>query len=298
MLGGAKGDDPEEHTVEHSHGLQPGGRHGQWAAHAPAYVLCDVDGTLVDASGSVHEVVRAAAARATAAGLAVGFATGRGAGGLRVLQRRLALPGPHVVANGGQVRFDGRVVAAWALDDSVIGAVLDLTDVYAEFYTGDGYLVTGRAEAARPHWELLGQEPAGIVGEAPLGDVVKITVILFGNGEDRRLRAALHDLDAAVSDGTSPATPGLTYVNITHPDADKGAALRAAAQHLGVGPEATVAVGDEANDLPMLAVAGTAVAMGQADAELRAAAHFVAPGVEEQGLAAVFDAAVAWATGA
>lgn len=276
-------------------GLRPGGRHAEWAVPNPTYVLCDVDGTLVDASGTVHEAVRTAAARATEAGLAVGFATGRGAGGLATLQRRLDLPGPHVVANGGQVLLDGRVVDAWTLDGAVVDTVRSLPDVYAEYYTGSEYLVTDRREAARPHWELLGQEPAGTVDEVEPREVAKITVLLFGDEGDSELRSRLRGLDASVSEGTSPATPSLTYVNITHPAADKGVALRSAARRLGVALPTTVAVGDEENDLPMLAVAGTAVAMGQADSALQEAAHLVAPGVEEQGMATVLDAAVLWA---
>lgn len=279
-------------------GLRPGGRYDRWRPTPPAYVLCDVDGTLVDASGGVHPLVRAAAGRAVAAGLAVGFATGRGVGGLEQLQRRLALPGPHVVANGGQVRADGRVVGAWTLPDAVVDAVRGLPGVYAEFYSGDGFVVTERREQARAHWDLLGQEPTGLVGDVTPADVVKITVLLFGDDDDARVRSRLHDLDAAVSDGTSPATPGIVYVNMTHPDADKGRALRAAAAHLAVPLARTVAVGDADNDLPMLEVAGTAVAMGQADGPLHERAHLVARGVEEQGLAAVLDAAVGWARGA
>lgn len=275
-------------------GLHPAGRYAEWAPLAPAYVLCDVDGTLVDATGTVHDAVREAAARAIDAGIHVGYATGRGAQGLQVLQRSLRLPGPHVVANGGQVRLNGATVRSWGLDHEVIDGVLALDGVYAELYTEAGYWVTDRREAAHPHWRLLGEDPAGIVGDADLGEVVKITVVLFGGPSDPEVRSELEALPAAVSTGTSPATPGLEYVNMTHPDADKGTALRAAAEAIGVELAATVAVGDERNDLPMLAVAGTAVAMGQAPPPAVAASHLVAPGVEEQGLAAVLDAVVTW----
>jgi hydroxymethylpyrimidine pyrophosphatase-like HAD family hydrolase len=54
-----------------------------------------------------------------------------------------------------------------------------------------------------------------------------------------------------------------------------------------------VAVGDAANDLPLLAVAGTAIAMGQAAPEIIAASHLVAPGVDAYGAAVALDAAAA-----
>jgi Cof subfamily protein (haloacid dehalogenase superfamily) len=277
--------------------LTPAGRYDQWAPEPPRYVLCDVDGTLVDASGGVHADVREAATRAVEAGIHIGFATGRGGGGLRLLQERLALPGPHVIANGGQVRMDGRAVHSEPLDRGVIDRVRGMPDAYAEYYTDEGFWATDLREAARPHWELLGEEPLGTVDDTTLSEVVKITVILFGEEGDAALLERLHGLPAAVGEGTAPATPGLEYVNLTHPRADKGTALRAAAETLGVAVAATVAVGDERNDLPMLEVAGTAIAMGQAGPAMVSAAHLLAPDVERQGLAAVLDAVVGWSGG-
>lgn len=275
--------------------LHPGGRFTEWAPQSPAYVLCDVDGTLVDASGGVHADVRAAAKLALDSGLHVGFATGRGGGGLAELQKGLSLPGPHVVANGGQVRMKGKPVRSWPLSADIIDAVRGLDHVYAEFYNDEGFWVTHMTEAARPHWELLGESPSGTLDDTALDGMVKATVVLFGEDNDDMVREGLRAIPAALGEGTSPATPGLTYINVTDKATDKGVALQAAAHALGVDVAATVAVGDERNDLSMLAVAGTAVAMGQASQELRAAAHIVAPGVEEQGLAAVFHATVSWA---
>ena len=55
-------------------------------------------------------------------------------------------------------------------------------------------------------------------------------------------------------------------IEIMHPDVNKGAALSAIAEHLGLGLDEAMAVGDGNNDLPMLRAAGTGVLMGNADA--------------------------------
>ncbi len=52
---------------------------------------------------------------------------------------------------------------------------------------------------------------------------------------------------------TSPVTPGVTYINITRADVDKGTAVLAGAASLGIDPAAVVVIGDGHNDLPMLA---------------------------------------------
>ncbi len=81
-------------------------------------------------------------------------------------------------------------------------------------------------------------------------------------------------------------------MNATDRRADKGAAIRAAAAHLGVPLAEVMAIGDAHNDLPMLAAVGTAVVMGQADPELVTAAHLVAPTIDEDGVATALDALV------
>ena len=87
----------------------------------------------------------------------------------------------------------------------------------------------------------------------------------------------------------------MRYHNVTAADADKGTALRAAAAVLDIGVDATMAIGDERNDLAMLAVAGTAVAMGQAADRIRDGAHLVTASVDEHGAAVALEAAADWA---
>ena len=54
---------------------------------------------------------------------------------------------------------------------------------------------------------------------------------------------------------------------------------------LGIPREQVVAIGDQENDLPMIAWAGLGLAMGNAIAAVREAADAVIPPVEEAGVA-------------
>ena len=78
---------------------------------------------------------------------------------------------------------------------------------------------------------------------------------------------------------------GKVILTITARGATKGAALQAACAHLGVPPSAAVAFGDAENDLALFAAAGAAVAMGQASAEVKAAATYVSTPHDEGGVA-------------
>ncbi|MBW3659163.1 MAG: Cof-type HAD-IIB family hydrolase [Actinobacteria bacterium] len=281
-------------------GLRPGGRFDAWAPALPAYLVADVDGTLVGPSATATDAVVAAAGRARDAGLAVGFATGRMRLAVEPLYGQLGVPGPHVLHNGAEVRAGGRSIATWPLSPAALATVFRIArelDAYAEIYTPDGYAVTALDERARPHWELLGHEPFAVVTTPDeLGDVpvLKATFGLFDGESPATVVAALDDAAVRAGPAGSPLTPTITYVNATDPAVDKGRAVTAAAAHLGVDLAATVAVGDAPNDLPMLAVVGTAIAMGQAEPEVKAAAHLVVPEVDADGVAHAIDACLGW----
>ncbi|WP_052668227.1 HAD family hydrolase [Nitriliruptor alkaliphilus] len=288
-------------TVSLPEGIEPGGRFGDWRPPSPAFVVCDVDGTLVGPSADASDEVVAAVDRAQSAGLRVGFATGRMRGAVDALQAQLHARGPHVLHNGAEVRADGRTVAAWTLEPAQIDALLAIAagrdDLYVEIYPEDGFLASRWDERARPHWGILGREPSGVIRSSADLDgapVLKATFAVFDRDAVPTLLEAISDAGLLAGAAGSPRTPELLYVNATHPEADKGRALVRAAAHLGVAMSDVVAIGDEANDLSMLAVAGTAIAMGQAADEIRDAAHLVVPAVDAHGVAVALDACLAW----
>ena len=284
-------------------GISPGGRFASWTAHRPAYVVCDVDGTLVGPQAHASDPVVAAIAAAQADGLPVGFATGRMRAAVESLHRQLGADGPHVLHNGAEVRADGRSIATWPLTPADVDGLLAIArtrdDCYLEIYPEDGFYASAHDERARPHWDILDAEPLGVIragddlGGVPLR---KATFAMFDPAGVEQVVDAIVAMGLAAGPAGSPRTPALTYVNATHAGADKGRALARAADHVGVPLEAVVAIGDAANDLSMLAVAGTAIAMGQADVRVRDAAHLVAPPVDDDGVVAALDAIAGWQT--
>ncbi len=285
--------------------VRPGGRYGSWQPEPPAYVVCDVDGTLIGPQDEASSEVVAAVGRARAAGLRVGFATGRMRVATESLRRQLGAPGPHVLHNGAEVRDGTRTIAAWSLTAPQVDDLLELVRslearAYLEVYTDTGFLVSSWDERARPHWRILGQEPDGVLASAVELDgqvLPKATFALFEPEVQAELIEGVTRLGLLAGPAGSPLTPGLPYLNATHPDADKGRSLARAAAHIGVPMAATAAVGDADNDLSMLAVAGTAIAMGQAPAHVRAAAHLVVPDVDAHGVAVALDACIGWRRG-
>jgi len=80
------------------------------------------------------------------------------------------------------------------------------------------------------------------------------------------------------------------FVEATHPQANKGEAVRYLAEELlDLKPDQVMTVGDNFNDLEMLRYAGLGVAMGDAPAAVKQAADWVAPGVEQDGVAVALE---------
>ncbi len=94
-------------------------------------------------------------------------------------------------------------------------------------------------------------------------------------------RIGLHGVEYAV--GWS------AWLDITPEGVSKAAALEVVRRRLGVEPGATVAVGDQRNDLEMLRWAARGVAMDNAPDEVKEAADEVTGHVDEHGLVAVLD---------
>ena len=69
----------------------------------------------------------------------------------------------------------------------------------------------------------------------------------------------------------------------------KWSGVRRVAAAWGISAEEMCAVGDDVNDIPMIEAAGLGIAMGNAQAEVKAAADRIAPSHDEDGLAQVVD---------
>ena len=74
-------------------------------------------------------------------------------------------------------------------------------------------------------------------------------------------------------------------VDFTHADATKETAVLRYAELMGIDRAEVAGAGDSYNDLPLLRACGMRVAMGNAAPEVKAAAHYIAPTVDEDGLA-------------
>jgi hydroxymethylpyrimidine pyrophosphatase-like HAD family hydrolase len=82
---------------------------------------------------------------------------------------------------------------------------------------------------------------------------------------------------------------GLWGVNFSRSGVNKGTAATQLANMLGIDPPQMIAAGDSYNDLALFEVCGLRIAMGGSPQELKSLASYVAPPVEEDGLAVAIE---------
>ncbi len=78
-------------------------------------------------------------------------------------------------------------------------------------------------------------------------------------------------------------------IEITHTDASKLHGIVEVMRHLNIQKEEIIGVGDSYNDYPLLMASGLKIAMGNAVPELKEVADFIAPSIEEDGVATVIE---------
>lgn len=78
-------------------------------------------------------------------------------------------------------------------------------------------------------------------------------------------------------------------LNISHAQVSKQRAILELANILGISTEEIIGVGDGYNDFPLLMACGLKIAMGNAVPELKVIADYIAPPVEEDGVAEVIE---------
>ena len=270
----------------------------------PAYdlIVADVDGTLLGKDNvNVRPRVVAAIAAARAAGVGVALCTGRPMTSLLRVAEPLGLPGPHVAFDGALVASAGQPpLYRVPLPDGAARRLVEAAraeELCVELYFTDAHYIERAWPESLEQARLIRVDPVIVpslddvlAGAAP-GDVVKGQVIAEGEAGREKIRR-IEALGLPLRFGWATPPPGhrwLDYVNVTHRDVNKGAALRALAAALGIPLSRTLALGDGPNDAPLLEAAGLGVAMGNAVESLKQTADVVVPGVEEDGMAVAIE---------
>jgi Cof subfamily protein (haloacid dehalogenase superfamily) len=259
-------------------------------------LVCDVDGTLVDQHKQLTPATIAAVERLRDAGIGFTIISARPCSGMLPIAETLGIDAPMAAFNGGIVfRRDGTVESHVTIDEGVAHGVFDLIrDAPVDRWVfADNQWHASTDQGVHVEHERVASNQAPIVTAdfaALLDHADKITLV----SDDPSVLGPLADrAKAAFGDKATVAMSQTYYLDVTALAANKGHGITALAAAFDVPLEFVAAIGDQANDLPMLAKAGFSVAMGNGPEAVRHAAQHVTLGNDQDGVAHAIDTLIA-----
>lgn len=252
-------------------------------------IAFDLDGTIVPDFHTIAPRVQAALRAAQERGVVVTLATGREYGVLKKFITLLNLRAPIICLQGALTvdPLTDATVSGSFMDSATARRVVEMARAQRLAL----YLYPGErayAESASPLSRAMFAATQSPVQEvANLMDVLEpppFKALIVEEAE--RVPGLMAEWQAALTDLPVDVTRSLeTLIEIVPQGVSKGRALADLAARLGIAREDVMAVGDQDNDVEMLAWAGIGVAMGNASPKARAAADHLAPSIEEDGAA-------------
>lgn len=256
-------------------------------------LIADVDGTLVTQQKVLTPRTCQAVARLQAAGIHFTLTSGRPPRGMAKIVETLQIRSPVAAFNGAVYvapdlktvlaqRTLAREVARRAVDFLLAAGV----DVWV--YQGNDWFVR-RLDGLRVDRERHNVGFAPTVIEDPYS-ILDSPEKIVGVSMDYPLVARCEtELSALLGADASAMRSQPHYLDVTHPEANKGMVARESARLLHVALDETATIGDMPNDLPMLTIAGRGVAMGNASPEVQRVVRHVTRSNEEDGFAHAVD---------
>jgi Cof subfamily protein (haloacid dehalogenase superfamily) len=256
-------------------------------------VIADVDGTLVTQEKMLTERAAKAVLQLRAAGIQFSVTSGRPPRGMAMLIDPLKLNQPLAAFNGGvliqpdlKTVVDQKFLPAGVPEEIIPIIQNHGLDVW--LYTATEWYVrdSNAPHVAREQWTV--KFPPTIVKsfDGLLGQVAKIVGV-----SDDLPGVAKCEFDVQQSGGThiSAARSQPYYLDVTHPQANKGEVVLAMSKLLNIPAEEIATIGDMPNDVLMFKKSGTSIAMGNASPEVQASATYVTATNEDEGFAKAIE---------
>jgi len=248
-----------------------------------------VDGTLVTQDKILTDDAVAAVRSLRQAGVLFALTSGRPPRGMEMLVDPLDIDTPIAAFNGGlMVDRAMAVLEQHALPEHLVQPVADLMksfDLDVWLYRGADWYVP---DAKGPHVdrEAWTVKFAPKVMQRGLDGLTEGVVKLVGVSDDHdAIDQAAKAAVKRFGDRVTAAASQPYYLDVTHPQANKGEVARYLARRYKLEQEEIATIGDQPNDILMFDHSGLSIAMGNADPEAKEAARQTTKSNEDEGFA-------------
>lgn len=251
-------------------------------------VLSDVDGTLVTSKKELTRRTIEAVHELHEAGIHFALTSGRSPRGMAMLVEPLDLRAPLAGFNGGLVVepqmdvIEERTVPRGLVARTI--EILESASLSIWVYQGADWFVRdpeGPHVARETHTVQFAPTVVDTFDGMEDG-VAKIVGVSDDYGAVAAAESAAH---AELAEHVSASRSQPYYLDITHPQANKGDVVKFLARRYAVLEEHIATIGDMPNDVLMFARSGLSIAMGNAHREVQRAARHVTTANDDDGFA-------------
>jgi hypothetical protein len=251
-------------------------------------VLADVDGTLVTQEKVLTERTIAAVRRLGEVGILFAITSGRPPRGMAMLVGPLDLSTPIAAFNGGVIADRSlQVIEQRVIPAELVGPIIEELaghDLDVWLYRGADWFVL---DPAGPHVDREARtvqfQPT--VAESYDGLHADVAKLVGVSDDHDAVSAGVTSVHDRFGDHISVSASQPYYVDVTHPDANKGFVARWLAARYELSEDEIATLGDMPNDVLMFAHSGLSIAMGNASPEVQKAARRVTTSNEDEGFA-------------
>ncbi len=254
-------------------------------------IATDIDGTLLDSENRLPPVNVQVLQQAVAGGVHIALVTARKVNTTRRIAALLDLPCALIAHNGARIwDWAGHELRHLTVALELAQAIAGFADVHdiplmttvdEVNYYGPGYPLKLEGQSRDDQ-----RVPTNIA--AVMGAPTRI-IVVGARGIELLAEAWGQAADSLVIHRYYSREGAMYSAVLTHARANKADALNELCGKTGIAASEVLALGDAEADAPMLRWAGIGVAMGNAMAEARAAADWVAPDHDAGGFAAAVE---------
>ncbi len=251
--------------------------------------LADVDGTLVTKDKVLTERAQAAVRDLGSKGIRFALTSGRPPKGMAMLIGPLAISTPIAGFNGGLfVNADMSIIESHTLEFEAAKktvALIEKQGLDVWVYAGDDWLLR-KLDAPHREREEHTVKFAPKVVDAFTDEHLKQAVKIVGVSDDLdKVAACEKAVQEALGKAASAARSQPYYLDVTHPQANKGGVVAYLARTMKIDPGQIATIGDQPNDVLMFKPSGFAIAMGNASDAVQKEADAVTESYDDEGFA-------------
>jgi Cof subfamily protein (haloacid dehalogenase superfamily) len=252
-------------------------------------LLADVDGTLVTNDKVLTVAAKSACDELRRAGVAFAITSSRPPRGLRMLIEPLALRTPIAGCNGALiVHPDLSVIESHSLDQETAKRAVNILsrqglDVWA--YTAQEWMIRDRGGAHVEREARVLQFDPKVVGDFADADLEQVLRVTGVSDDPERVASCERVVRETLGERANAARSQPYYLDVTHPDANKGTVLETLSRRLQIPAQQIATIGDMPNDVSMFLKSGFSIAMGNASDDVKAQGSAVTDSNENDGFA-------------